>query len=473
MRITTEKLVTTETSTASSLAQNFKPGDKIAGCYTLQEILPFDGPGVVWLVQDEELNKRLTLHFLPDTVVADARAMNEIKQETKRNRQIVHPHILRVHDLIEEDNWAAITMDYIEGETVAALKKKKEHGLFNVSEISAWVAQLCQTLEDTHKIDFLHRDLAPENLLVTSAGLTVMNFGISRAILDSLSRSGQKVHGDGNLAYMSPQQLDGERPSKWDDIYSLGAVIYDLLTSTPPFFKGDLIAQIRKAVPPTMTERRQELGFGGEPIPKTWEKTVALCLDKHTAQRPNHAVEVAAAIKADKEIPASEPSGAPEPPAAAEAESIKETGEEAVPAISEDKKPWGPAKTPVITEATVVSQTSLGKKGEGESYEFGEEEPFENEPAAAERKAGPTTPSGFPLRAFVGVDEQRPERKTKVPGSALAIAAVLLVIGIAAYVIFCRPGEKRYRFQSSSHQARACAKSVIAKSGTASVSQSV
>ena len=426
-------------STASSVAQNFNAGDKLAGCYVLKQILPFEGPGVVWLAHDEELDKDLTLHFLPNTVVADSRAMSEIKQEVKRNRQIVQPNILRVHDLIEENNWAAITMDHVEGKTLAALKKAKEKGAFDVFEISPWIPQFCQTLEDAHKVDLLHRDLAPENLLVTkSGGLTVMNFGISRAILDSLSRSGQKVHGDGNLAYMSPQQLDGERVSKWDDIYSLGAVLYDLLTSKPPFFNGELISQIRKSVPPPMSQRRQELGVSGEPVPKSWDKVISECLEKATPQRPKNTLEISARLGADKPTAApmqTEANTDPEPVL-----TVKESVEEVksgVPDPAPAKKSWGPSKTPVITEATVVSQTSVPKKTdveEGKTTEPARGVVAKEEAMGGERRAGPTTPSGFPLRAFVGVDEGAQSRnKSKVPMSALAIAAVVVVLGAIAY----------------------------------------
>lgn len=442
----------TNDTSANSVAKNFQAGDKLAGCYNLKQILPFEGAGVVWLVHDEELNKDLTLYFLPDTVVADARAMSEIKQEVKRNRQIVHPRILRVHDLIEENNWAAITMDHVDGETVASLRQKKEKGAFDVSEIAAWITQLCQTLEDAHKIDLLHRDLAPENLLVTKSGaLTVMNFGISRAVLDSLSRSGQKVHGDGNLSYMSPQQLDGERVNKWDDVYSLGAVIYDLLTSQPPFYKGELISQIRKALPPPISERRRELGISGEPVPKAWDKAVAACLEKHTAQRPKSAQEFANILGSEKLSPAkpepATPGPEPIPPV------ITEEPGTAAHDPGATKKSWGPSKTPVVTEATVVSHTSVPKTSEPassdvpvSSEDLAREEAVEKS-NAGDRRGGPTTPSGFPLRAFVGVEGGRDAKpKSKIPASALAVAAVVVIIGLAAYLMTSGPEKKEEGF---------------------------
>jgi serine/threonine protein kinase len=84
---------------------------------------------------------------------------------------------------------------------------------------------------------------------------------------------------------MSPQQLDGERGTHLDDIYSLGATIYELLTSKPPFYSGNIDRQIREKIPPPMTARRKELDIDGNPIPKNWEETVAACDKENSAER--------------------------------------------------------------------------------------------------------------------------------------------------------------------------------------------
>ena len=124
--------------------------------------------------------------------------------------------------------------------------------------------------------------------------LRVSDFGIARSLGDSLSRLTLEQQGrSGTLVYMSPQQLDGERGSHLDDIYSLGATLYDLLTSKPPFYSGNIDRQVHERVAPSMTARRKEFDIEPTLVPKVWEETVAACLAKDPARRPRSAQEVA------------------------------------------------------------------------------------------------------------------------------------------------------------------------------------
>ena len=442
-----------------SIAQSFKAGDKLAGCYTLNEMLPSQGFFWLWLAHDVELNKDVLLQFLPDSVFADKRAIAELKDEAKRNRQLIHPRIVRVHDLVEDETWAAISMDSVGGDTYADLQQKRGGNAFDPSELTPAIAELCQTLEDAHRIELFHRDLAPANLVATANGLMVQNFGFSRIVLDSLARSGHKFEGSRDIAYISPQQLDGEQPTRADDIYSLGATLYHLLSSVPPFSEGDIVAQIRKTVPPAASERRTAQKIAGETIPKAWDGVIAACLAKTAAERPRSAAEAGARFASANAAPAAEAAAtgiaaavaaaAPEPPAPpsppAPAPEPAEPEPEAAP--KQQKRPWtpGPGKAPMITEATILSNTPVPKE-EPTAEPAGElpdqpttEPPIASGAGGGARKGGPTTPSGFPLRAFVGVEGDK-QPKPKSSAGVVSAVVVLALIFILAFIVYKNNG---------------------------------
>src|SRR5205085_7111014 len=101
----------------------------------------------------------------------------------------------------------------------------------------------------------------------------------------------------GTLAYMSPQQIVGERATHLDDIYSLGATVYELLTGKPPFYSGDITDQIKSKLPHPVTQRRLDLEIAStQPISPSWETTIMACLSKNPADRPQSAAEVAARL---------------------------------------------------------------------------------------------------------------------------------------------------------------------------------
>src|SRR5207244_4629931 len=123
--------------------------------------------------------------------------------------------------------------------------------------------------------------------------LKISDFGIARSLGDSVSRLTVEEGRSGTLVYMSPHQLNGERCTHLEDIYSLGASIYELLTSKPPFYSGNIDRQICERVAPSITERRKEFNIEPAFVPQVWENTVAACLAKDPPRRPQSAVEVA------------------------------------------------------------------------------------------------------------------------------------------------------------------------------------
>jgi serine/threonine protein kinase len=269
---------------------------KVFGRYNLRRILGRGGMGIVWLGHDEQLDREVALKFLPDDVFFDAAALDELKRETRRCLDLTHPHIIRIYDFIKDDQAAAISMEYIDGKSLAELRVEKPERVFEVDEIRGWVTSICQALNYAHaEAGVVHRDLKPANLMITSRGqIKIADFGISQSMTDSMSRRTiRRGTSSGTLAYMSPQQLNGEVARPSDDIYALGATLYELLTGKPPFHSGDVPFQIRLGVPKSLTERRAEFEIVGQAIPPEWEETLEACLSKIPSERPASMGEVA------------------------------------------------------------------------------------------------------------------------------------------------------------------------------------
>ncbi len=282
-------------------------GQKVFKRFTLVRVLGRGGMGVVWAAHDAELERPVALKFLPEVLAADAGALDELKRETRRALTLTHSHIVRIYDFHSEGAMAAIAMELVDGATLAMLRHDCPGKVMGAAQLDPIVRQLCEALDYAHtNARIVHRDLKPANLMVTAAGeLKVTDFGISAALADSTTRLSRVAGVSGTPVYMSPQQLRGERPAVTDDLYSLGATLYELLTGKPPFFSGDIGAQVRSKVPPSVAARRAEqVQVGGsdgraetgegdtEPVPAEWEATIAACLAKDAAERPQSAEEV-------------------------------------------------------------------------------------------------------------------------------------------------------------------------------------
>ncbi|MFN2508540.1 MAG: protein kinase [Chthoniobacterales bacterium] len=280
---------------ADATLRELTSGQKVFGRYTLQKILGRGGMGVVWLARDEELERDVALKFLPDLVVLDKALLSDLKRETRRSLELTHKNIVRIYDFVHSENSACISMEYIDGETLSNLRAEKEQNVFQPEEIAGWTSQLCGALNYAHQdARVIHRDLKPANLMVNQRGdLKVSDFGIARSLGDSMSKLTMASGRSGTLVYMSPQQLDGERGTHLDDIYSLGATLYDLLTGKPPFYSGNVDKQVHERVAPSMTERRKEFNLEPAFVPPVWEAAVAACLAKDPAKRPQSAAEFA------------------------------------------------------------------------------------------------------------------------------------------------------------------------------------
>ena len=281
-----------------STIRGFAPGQKVFGRFTLVKILGRGGMGVVWLAQDEELEREVALKFLPEILSLDRESVAELKKETRRNLDLTHSNIVRIYDFVQDARAAAISMEYINGTSLSAAKVDREGGVFKLDEVRHWMTQICEALSYAHeKARVVHRDLKPANLMVDSQRqLKITDFGIACSITDSISRVSKNIGSSGTPIYMSPQQMLGEKPAPSDDIYSLGATLFEMLSGKPPFYTGNIILQVQSKVPQTVQQRREELGFVGESLPPEWETVIASCLAKDAAQRPASVSAIAAAL---------------------------------------------------------------------------------------------------------------------------------------------------------------------------------
>src|SRR5467141_2324391 len=255
--------------------------------------------GIVWLARDEELERDVALKFLPDLIIHDRAVLGDLKRETRRSLELTHKNIVRIYDFVHDEVSGCISMEYVDGDTLSNLRADKPHKVFETADLKDWVSELCDALDYAHNhARIVHRDLKPANLMVNQRGdLKVSDFGIARSLSDSVSKITMQRSKSGTLVYMSPQQLDGERGDHLDDIYSLGASLYELLTSKPPFYSGNVDRQIRDKIPPPMTQRRKELEIEGDPIDAAWEEVVAKCLAKNPDRRPQSVAEIASRLE--------------------------------------------------------------------------------------------------------------------------------------------------------------------------------
>lgn len=281
--------------------------------YELLRPLGAGGMGVVWLACDHTEEIEVALKFLPSVLVLQDSEMKRLREEVRAGKELRHPRLVATYGLEVEDGVAAIVMEYVPGQTLKEKLEAQERGFFEPEEITGWVNDACDALSYLHEeARRIHRDLKPANIIVDAAGhVRLMDFGISHRIQEGVSRhsktSDSPAGGSSStLAYASPQQLSGKPSDKADDIYSLGATIYELLTGTPPFFRGGVDAvrgQIKdEPVTPLMERRAELMAEGGNasiglPVDPRWEQTVHTCLEKERTRRPASAAGVWSALQ--------------------------------------------------------------------------------------------------------------------------------------------------------------------------------
>ncbi len=267
------------------------PGQAVSH-YQIIEKLGGGGMGVVYKALDRHLERFVALKFLPPNLGADRELKLRFAQEAKAIASLDHPNICTIFEVEEaEDGQLFIVMPYYEGET---LKQMIERGPLAPARVLDYGAQISAGLAHAHLAGVVHRDIKPANLLVTPGGrVKILDFGIAKVSDMNLTRTGAVL---GTLSYMSPEQACGEPVDHRADLWSLGVVLYELLTGRPPFTaesREALFHGIQYHEPPGIATLRPE-------VPAALEAVVSRLLEKDPARRYPNAAAVGAVLEAGR-----------------------------------------------------------------------------------------------------------------------------------------------------------------------------
>src|SRR4030067_1158964 len=206
-------------------------GTKISHYKILQK-LGGGGMGVVYKAEDTKLKRTVALKFLPPEFSFDDEAKQRFVHEAQAASSLQHNNICNIHDIDEtEDGQFFIAMDYYEGET---LKSKISKKLLSLDEIIKIITQIAEGLSKAHERGIIHRDIKPANIFITKDGIVkILDFGLAKKVdTTQFTGKGSKF---GTTNYMSPEQIKGEKVDHRTDIWSLGVLLYEMLTGKPPF----------------------------------------------------------------------------------------------------------------------------------------------------------------------------------------------------------------------------------------------
>ena len=264
-------------------------GTVFAKRYQVIEELGKGGMGRVYRVADTTLGEEIALKLIRPEIAAEKETLERFKTELKLARLVVHKNVARMFDLNVEDRIPYITMEYVRGEDLKRLIRKVGH-LFAGQAIPI-ACQICEGLTEAHRLGIVHRDLKPQNIMIDEEGQAkIMDFGLARL---AVSDDGAfKKATEGTPAYISPEQAQGLAPDARSDLYSLGVLLYEMLTGSVPF-KAASARELFEMHLHQQPRDPQELNPG---ISSGLSQVVMKCLEKDPGTRYQTAAEVQEAL---------------------------------------------------------------------------------------------------------------------------------------------------------------------------------
>lgn len=245
--------------------------------YKISEKLGEGAMGVVYKARDLKLKRDVALKFLPTHLVGDNQAKTRLINEAQTTAALQHPNIAVVYDFVESEAETVMVMEFLEGETLAQKIKLQE---LSIEQILDWSMGIVSGLVAAHEKGITHRDIKPQNIMITPAGMAkIMDFGVAKLRgTPTLTEAGSRI---GTLDYAAPELVMGSKGDHRSDIFSLGVVLYELLTGQRPF-QGDHDAAVVYAI---VNETPKSLTYFRKDVPPVMVRLVMKMLEKKKEHR--------------------------------------------------------------------------------------------------------------------------------------------------------------------------------------------
>ena len=273
------------TETMEVPKEELTTGSTFAGRYQIIEELGKGGMGRVYKVLDKEVNAKVALKLIKPEIASDKKTIERFRNELKVARDIAHKNVCRMYDLGKEEGAYYITMEFVPGEDLRSSIRR--FGQLPIGKSISIAKQICEGLAEAHRLGVVHRDLKSNNIMIDKEGnVRIMDFGIARSLeTKGITGAGVMI---GTPEYMSPEQVEGKGVDQRSDIYSLGVILYEMMTGRVPF-EGDTALSIAMKHKGEAPKDPKEYNTQ---IPDDLSKLILKCLEKEKEDRYQDAEEV-------------------------------------------------------------------------------------------------------------------------------------------------------------------------------------